>query len=361
MSHGQPRHRERSARIIVDSDALRHNLARVRAFAPASKVMAVIKANAYGHDVLTAASSLDDADAFALAMPAEAVALRHAGVAKPLVVLQGFADQKELGLCAEYNLQPVIHQQWQADMLYTASRFRLDVWLKIDTGMHRLGVPLEATDQVYQTLKASAVVGDISFMSHFANADHPDHPLNNNQLENFIEVLSRYEAERSIANSAAVISRPDSHLEWVRPGIMLYGTSPLHDQSARQLELKPAMQFESRLCAVRQIRKGEAVGYGSTWQCPEDMPVGVVAAGYGDGYPRHAPSGTPVWINNHLCPTVGRVSMDSVCIDLRGVDAGHGDRVVLWGRELSVDTVARDAETISYELLCHAGNTASLT
>ena len=359
MSYGQPRQRERSARISVDGDALRHNLGRVRALAPSSKVMAVIKANAYGHDVLTAAGSLDDADAFALAMPAEAVALRRAGISKPLVVLQGFANKDELGLCVEYDLQPVIHQQWQAELLYTASRYCIDVWLKIDTGMHRLGVPPEAVDETCQTLRSSAVVGDIRFMSHFANADYPDHPLNNIQLETFIKVLSKYDAERSIANSAAVLSRADSHLEWVRPGIMLYGTSPLHDRTAAQLGLKPAMQFETRLCAVQQIRKGEAIGYGSTWQCPEDMPVGVVAAGYGDGYPRHAPSGTPVWINNQLCPSVGRVSMDSICVDLRGVDAVPGDRVVLWGRELSVDIIASQAETISYELLCHAGNTAN--
>jgi alanine racemase len=322
--------------------------------------MAVIKANAYGHDVLTAARNLDDADAFALAMPAEAIALRHAGVSKPLVVLQGFANQEELRLCAEYNLQPVIHQQWQAELLYTASRFCIDVWLKVDTGMHRFGVPPETVEEVYQTLKSSAVVGTIRFMSHFANADHPEHPLNSRQLESFIKLTANYDGERSLANSAAVISKADSHLDWVRPGIMLYGTSPLHEHSAAQLLLKPAMQFETRLCAIQHIRKGEAIGYGSTWQCPEDMPVGVVAAGYGDGYPRHAPSGTPVWINNHLCPTVGRVSMDSLCVDLRGVDAGYGDRVVLWGRELSVDDIAGQAQTISYELLCHAGNTANL-
>ena len=164
-----------------------------------------------------------------------------------------------------------------------------------------------------------------------------------------------------MANSAAIISNTDSHLDWVRPGIMLYGTSPLLGSSAGELDLRPVMQFETRLVAVQQVRKGESIGYGSTWQCPEDMPVGVVAAGYGDGYPRHAPSGTPVWINGHLCPIVGRVSMDSVCVDLRGVEAVHGDRAVLWGRELSVDTVASHAGTISYEVLCHAGNTANLS
>jgi alanine racemase len=353
------RHRERSAGIRIDGEALRHNLGRVKAFAPSSKVMAVIKANAYGHDVLTAASHLEAADAFALAMPAEAVALRRAGCSKPLVVLQGFANQEELKLCARYELQPVIHQQWQAELLYSLKRFSLDVWLKIDTGMHRLGVSPNAVDQAYQTLKSSAIVHSIRFMSHFANADDPGHQLNNKQLELFLNVTYQYDAGRSIANSAAIVSNANSHLEWVRPGIMLYGSSPLPGRSAEELELEPVMQFESRLAAVREVRKGESIGYGSTWQCPEDMPVGVVAAGYGDGYPRHAPSGTPVWINGHLCPCVGRVSMDSICVDLRGVDAVHGDRAVLWGRELSVDTVAGHAGTISYEILCHAGNTAN--
>ena len=354
------RHKERTASIQIDGDALRHNLARVKQYAPYSKVMAVVKANAYGHDVLTAATYLDDADAFALAMPAEAVALRRAGCTKPLVVLQGFANEDELRLCVKYDLQPVVHQQWQAELLYNASRFSLDVWLKIDTGMHRMGVSLDDVDEAYQTLSSSAVVHSIQCMSHFANADDPDNSLNNKQIERFIKVISNYGVERSMANSAAIISNANSHLEWVRPGIMLYGTSPLLDRSAEELDLKPVMQFESRLAAIQQIHKGESIGYGSTWQCPQDMPVGVVAAGYGDGYPRHAPSGTPLWINGQLCPSVGRVSMDSICVDLRGVDARHGDRVVLWGRELSVDTVASHAGTISYEILCHAGNSARL-
>ncbi|UCB55192.1 MAG: alanine racemase [Thiotrichales bacterium] len=358
MKHGQLRHRERTASVQIDGDALRHNLDKVREYAPDSKVMAVIKANAYGHNVLIAAEHLDQADAFAVAMPAEAVTLRRAGISRPLVVLQGFSSLTELELCATHDLQPVVHHQWQAELLHNATRLSVDVWLKIDTGMHRLGVPLVDVDLIYRMLKSSAVVGSIRFMSHFANADDPSHQLNNNQLESLINVTSNYDAERSMANSAAIVSLADSHLEWVRPGIMLYGTSPLLERSAADLGLKPVMQFESQLIALQQLRKGDAIGYGSTWQCPEDMPVGVVAAGYGDGYPRHAPSGTPVWINGHQCPTVGRVSMDSVCVDLRGVDARYGDRVVLWGRELCVDTIAGHAGTISYEILCHAGNSA---
>jgi alanine racemase len=357
MNHGL---KHRSARISIDGEALEYNLAKVREYAPTSRIMAVIKANAYGHDVLTAAAHLGQADAFALAMPGEAVVLRRAGFTLPLVVLQGFADAEELRLCAEYRIQPVVHQLWQAELLQNARGFKLDVWLKVDTGMHRLGVPLQAVEQAAHTLDSSAAVDTIRFMSHFANADDPGHPLNQQQLDNFDKAVSGFGAERSVANSAAIVSRSDSHMEWVRPGIMLYGSSPLLMRSAEQLDLRAAMQFETRLISVQQIRKGESIGYGSTWQCPEDMPVGVVAVGYGDGYPRHAPSGTPVWINDCLCPTVGRVSMDSVCVDLRGVDARHGDRAVLWGRELSVDAVADRAATISYELLCHAGNSANL-
>ena len=360
MTQGQTRQRERTARLHIDGDALAQNLARVREHAGDSRVMAVIKANAYGHGVLSAADHLKEADAFAVAMPAEAVTLRRGGVTKPLVVLQGFGSQADLELCVKYDLQPVVHQQWQAYLLHAGSRMIVDVWLKIDTGMHRLGIPVCDVGLIHRTLKSSSIVREIRFMSHFANADDPKHDLNNKQLESFIKVTSDYSAERSIANSAAIVSRPDSHMEWVRPGIMLYGTSPLLDRNAAELGLKAAMQFESQLIAVQRLRKGDAIGYGSTWQCPEDMTVGVVAAGYADGYPRHAPSGTPVWINDQLCPVVGRVSMDSLCVDLRGIEARHGDRAVLWGRELSVDSVASHAGTISYEILCHAGNSANL-
>ena len=167
-------------------------------------------------------------------------------------------------------------------------------------------------------------------------------------------------AQCSMANSGAITALPDSHFDWVRPGIMLYGASPLQQSTAAELGLEAVMSLQSELIAVQRLRKGDAVGYGGTWVCPEDMPVGVVAAGYGDGYPRHAPQGTPVWINGRVCPLIGRVSMDSLCIDLRGLDAKPGDRVVLWGDELAVDQIATHAGTIAYELLCHAGNAARL-
>lgn len=348
----------RAARIEIDGEALRHNLDCVKSFAPKSRVMAVIKANAYGHGVLVAADYLADADAFALATPGEAIELRQAGISKPLVVLQGFANADELAALAEFDIQPVINQEWQIGLLEQHSGAPLNVWLKVDTGMHRLGFPVDFVESVYQRVSVCESVDSIRIMSHFANADDPSNINNNNQLKLFIKVNTYINAEASMANSAGLITIPESRLQWVRPGIMLYGSSPLLNRTASDLQLKPVMNFESHVMSVQQLKQGDAIGYGSTWQCPQDMLVGVVAAGYADGYPRHAESGTPVWINQKHCPLVGRVSMDSICVDLRGVDAKPGDRVVLWGKELSVDVVARHASTIGYELLCSAGNAA---
>lgn len=348
----------RASRISIDADALRHNLSRVKHYAPQSRVMAVIKANAYGHGAVVAAESLEQADAFALASAGEAIRLRQVGVSKPLVVLQGFADADELRLLAELAIQPVIIAKWQLELLEQQPELSLNVWLKIDTGMHRLGVPGAEAGALYARLQACPGVGEIRLMSHFANADTPDNINNNNQIKELLNVINNIDAETSMANSAALIAIPESHMQWVRPGIMLYGSSPLHGRSAEELGLKSVMNFESRLIAVQSLNKGDAIGYGSTWTCPEAMQVGVVAAGYADGYPRHVPSGTPVWVNGELCPLVGRVSMDSISVDLRGVSARPGDRVVLWGRELPVDTIAQAADTIAYELLCRAGNAA---
>jgi alanine racemase len=350
----------RVARVHIDSEALRYNLKRAKSLAGNSKVMAVVKADAYGHGMLSVVDAMSEADAFALAMTGEAIKLRQAGVFKPLIVFQGFADAEELNAMIELDIQPVIHQHWQIDLLEQltseSSKSQLSVWLKVDTGMHRLGIAEKELESAYKRLQACAFVEGIGVMSHFANADVPSHTLNVEQLSILSEAVKNIEAELSMANSAALMAIPESHLQWVRPGIMLYGSSPLIESSAEELDLRPVMTFESRLCAVRSLNKGDAIGYGSTWQCPEDMKVGVVAAGYADGYPRHAKSGTPVWINGTSCSLLGRVSMDSLCVDLRCVQAGVGDRVVLWGKELSVDLVAKNADTIAYELLCNAGS-----
>ena len=259
---------------------------------------------------------------------------------------------------AKHDIQPVVHQFSQIALLEKLSDIALDVWLKIDTGMHRLGVSMADVGSATKRLSDCAQVRELRLMSHFANADDLDNDINNMQLNDFLKVISNFNAEASMANSAALLAIPESRLQWVRPGIMLYGSSPLLHQSAAALDLQAVMNFESRLLAVHELKKGDAVGYGSRWHCPEDMQIGIVAAGYADGYPRHAGSGTPVWLNQQICPLVGRVSMDSLCIDLRGVKASVGDRVVLWGHELSVDEVASSASTIAYELLCHAGSAA---
>ena len=346
----------RRANITINSDALSHNLKRVRAFAPNSKVMAVIKADAYGHGMLAVAEHLVDAELFAVAMPGEAYALRASGCTRPIIVLHGFSDQNELQKFSALNISTVIHQQAQLECLQQSKLSSpVDVWLKVNTGMNRLGIPMTEVEAYFDEFRNNKNIGKVFLMSHFANADDTSDSFNNNQLDSFIKVNNSIDGERSMANSAAIIGYPQSHFDVVRPGIMLYGSSPFADRSATDLGLQPVMQFESALVEIRQIKAGEAIGYGGTFTSDNAMTMGVVAAGYGDGYPRHAKTGTPVWINGKHCKLLGRVSMDSLCIELTDVSAKIGDRVVLWGKELSVDEVAHASGSISYELLCNAG------
>ncbi len=349
----------RRVRIRIDAQALQHNLSRVKHYAPHSHRMAVIKANGYGHGLLRIAKILHEAELLAVATAAEALELRKQSISQPLVVLHGFCDATELDALASLQVQPVVHQFWQLDLLESFTGKRVDVWLKIDTGMHRLGFSEYDVAAAITRLLHCKRVRNITLISHFSNADEVNNNINNKQLELFNKVISGMGFSVSMANSAAIISLPDSHFDIVRPGIMLYGSSPFASQSAQQLGLQAVMNFESELIAIQRLKQGDAIGYGGDWVCPEDMPVGIVAAGYGDGYPRHAKSATPVWLNGQRCNLLGRVSMDSLCIDLRQVKATPGDRVVLWGKELSVDEVARYADTIAYELLCTAGSMAS--
>jgi len=347
----------RRACITIDEDALAHNLGKVREYAPHAQVMAVIKADAYGHGMLLAAQALNAADVFAVAMPGEAYALRHSGCTKPLVVLHGFSSEEELAAFSEFGLSSVIHQQSQLSLLLDSKLVQpIDIWLKIDTGMHRLGIAEDDADAAFGQLRNSSNVNRVFVMSHFAKADEVADPLNNSQLDSFLKITNDIDVDCSMANSAAIMRLPRAHFEVVRPGIMLYGSSPFDDVSAEQLGLKAAMQFESSLLDIKKIKAGETIGYGGTYRCRDDMLVGIVAAGYGDGYPRHAGNKARVWINGKCCSLLGRVSMDSVCVDLTDVAADIGDRVVLWGKELSVDEVARNCGTIGYELLCHAGS-----
>ena len=351
----------RRARISLNPGALSHNLNIVRKHAPHSQVMAVIKANAYGHGLFRAAAELDAAEMFAVAMPGEALALREAGCNRPLLVLHGCADSDELRQLAEQDVAMVVHQSVQLELLQQASLKRpVDVWLKVDTGMHRTGVAMAEAGKIFSALQADSNVASVTLMSHFANADSVGNPLNNKQIDNIVKVKSYTDARCSLANSAAILSLPQSHFDIVRPGIMLYGSSPFAERSAAELGLQAVMQFESSLLAVKTVSAGEAIGYGSRYRCERDTRVGLVAAGYADGYPRHAQDGTPVWFNGRRCALLGRVSMDSLCIDLGDVDAVPGERVVLWGRELPVDEVAQMSDTIAYEILCHAGVAADI-
>ena len=345
----------RPIRAMIDTAALRHNFSLVRRFAPMTRVLAVIKADGYGHGLLRVAEALGAADGFGVASVEEGVALRRAGFQQHICLFEGFYHPDELAVCAEHSLSPVIHHKSQMWDIENAARLSppVDVWLKVDTGMHRLGFRPEEFASLYQRLRVCMNVAQVRVLSHLANADNKFDPATADQTARFNSVAGELASERSLANSAGIFSWPSTHFEWVRPGIMLYGASPTVGVPAAELDLKPVMTLESEIIAVNQRRKGDRLGYGGDWVCPEDMPVGVVAAGYGDGYPRRAPAGTPVLVNGARAALIGRVSMDLIMVDLRECkDVRVGDRVVLWGEGLPVDEVAQRCGTISYELLC---------
>ncbi len=345
----------RLARAAIDLDALRHNLYRVRQVATGSRITAVVKANAYGHGLLRAVRALQEADGFAVTCSEEVVMLREAGVQHPILLLQGFTDSADLNLVSRLGVEAVVHNRTQVETLEHSRLGRpIAVWLKVDSGMHRLGFSPGRVGEIHQRLvNCSAVAHPIRLMTHLANADDRSDPTTREQVQVFRNVADRLPGESSIANSAGILGWPETHADWVRPGIMLYGVSPFTTGTGPELDLKPVMTLGSRLIAVNRQSKGAPVGYGGAWVCPEDMPVGVVAVGYGDGYPRHAASGTPVLVNGHRVPLIGRVSMDLICVDLRAFpQAKVGDAVVLWGEGLPAEEVARKASTIAYELLC---------
>ncbi|MDH5766704.1 MAG: alanine racemase [Gammaproteobacteria bacterium] len=343
----------RTARAILHPDALVHNFNRVKQLAPQSRIMAVIKADAYGHGMIQTAKTLHMADGFAVACIKEALALREAEVQQPITVFQGFHSAEELQQAIKYQLRPVVSQYHQLELLEQNQQGKLAAWLKVNTGMGRLGVAPEACLDYWQRLQQCNTVTEAGLMSHFANADEPGNSTNQQQINLFKQLTTSIQAETTLSNSAAIVAFPDIQADWVRPGIMLYGSSPLVNQSAEKLGLRPVMQLESDIIAINMLKKGDAVGYGGEWVCPEDMPVGVVAIGYGDGYPRHAKTGTPVRVNQQTAQLLGRVSMDMITIDLRDVESvSVGDTVELWGEHISVDTVAQCAGTIGYELLC---------
>ena len=348
----------RPARAHINLQALQHNFSRVQQAAPNSKIMAIIKANAYGHGLVRMAQSLPDADAFGVACLDEAISLREAGFDRRIVLLEGLFTAEDIGLINGYQLDVVIHHESQLALLEQGGLLRpLDIWVKLDTGMHRLGFAPENVEAVTARLRKIPRIGAIRYMSHFSCADDLDSNSTSSQRQTFLDAVAATPAEQTLANSAAILGWPETHLDWVRPGIMLYGGAPLAGHSAVSLDLQPVMTLGTRLIAVNERRAGDAIGYGEDWVCPTDRLIGVAAIGYGDGYPRHAPSGTPVLVNGKRANLAGRVSMDMICIDLADhPQASVGDEVILWGEGLLVDEVATAAGTLSYELLCGVGS-----
>ena len=342
----------RPLQATIDLDHLRVNLAVARRSAPNARVFAVIKANAYGHGLLRCARALAAADGFALLEIDYAVRLREAGFAHPIFLMEGVFDARELAVAAKHHFACALHDPEQLDMLRDLpSGMRVDLCVKLNTGMNRLGFRPTELPGILAMLRESPHVGAVALMTHFACADDA-HGIAD-QWNVFERATKDEKLPRSAANSAAILRYPQAHYDWVRPGIMLYGGSPFAEVSADHLGLKPVMTLASRIIGVQSLRPGEAVGYGASFVAERPMRVGIVACGYADGYPRHAPTGTPILIDGVRATTLGRVSMDMLCADVTDLpQARIGSSAVLWGAGLSADEVAAAAGTVSYELFC---------
>jgi alanine racemase len=352
----------RLIRAVIDTAALRHNLGTIRAYAPGAKVMAVVKANAYGHGLVNTALALADADAFAVARLEEGIALRSAGVRAPIVLLEGVFSAEQLAEAAHQRFELVVHDPLQIKLLEAhrgAERFVL--WIKMDTGMNRLGFRPEAFADAHARLAASKVAAlELRAMTHLARADELEQTMTREQVAAFERTLAAAglltAGERittSIGNSAGVLGWPAAHGNWIRPGLALYGVSPFAGETAYSHGLKPVMTLETTVLTVRTVRRGETVGYAGTWRAERDSRIAILAAGYGDGLPRHLENGTPVLIGAARYDLVGRVSMDMIAVDVtNGPEVATGRKAVVWGDGLPVEEVAGHADTIPYELLC---------
>lgn len=343
----------------VDLAAIRHNLRRVRSLAPAARVMAAVKGDAYGHGIAQVATAIDSqVDGFAVAALEEAVQLRDAGCESPCVLLEGILHAREIPDVAACGDVLVLHHDWQLAALEHARIEQvIPVWIKLDTGMNRLGFDPARAAELQQRVAGISGLELLGWMTHLARADDPADAFTDEQIAVLDQATEGLPGARSIANSAGLIAWPAAQRDWVRPGLMLYGASPLLDRDAATLDLRPAMTVASRLISVRDLPAGAAVGYGGDHVCQEQTRVGVVAVGYGDGYPRHAATGTPVLVQGQaghgLARILGRVSMDMISIELN--DLPHtqvGERVVLWGEGLPAETVAAHAGTVAYDLFC---------
>ncbi|MBH3426837.1 alanine racemase [Pseudomonas alkylphenolica] len=345
----------RPARALIDLQALRHNYQLARELSGA-KALAVIKADAYGHGAVRCALALEQqADGFAVACIEEALELRAAGIKAPVLLLEGFFEAGELALIVEHDLWCVVHSLWQLEAIeQTAMAKPINVWLKLDSGMHRVGLHPKDYQNAYQRLLATGKVSKIVLMSHFARADELDSSASNEQVAVFQAARQGLSAEVSLRNSPAVLGWPQVPSDWVRPGIMLYGATPFEVPQAEAARLQPVMTLQSRVISVRELPSGEPVGYGAKFISPRPTRVGVVAMGYADGYPRQAPTGTPVMVAGKRSQIIGRVSMDMLCIDLTDVpEAGVGSPVELWGKQVLASDVAMQAGMIPYQIFCN--------
>jgi len=355
------------ARALIRLGALEHNLSIIREATPDSKIMAVIKANAYGHGMVTVAQHLDDVDAFAVARVPEAIQLRENSVTVPIVLLAGVIDEREMVAAVKWGFELVVHCAEQLRLLEATRAGSVNVWLKFDTGMNRLGFQPRDAGEVLDRLKAISAVNEIRLMTHLSSADELQSATTKDQLRSFASVIKDFDGDVSIGNTPGTLAWPavwDAREEfgfrgdnWVRPGIALYGISPFAGQTGIDLDLKPVMQFEARLISTKSLAAGAKVGYKGSYVSDTDTRLGIISAGYGDGYTRHFRSGTPVLINGRIVPLIGNVSMDMIAVDL-GEDASDavGDVAILWGDGLPIETVAPWADTIPYELVCGVMN-----
>ena len=342
-------------RAVVDAAALRHNLRQARRVAPDSRVMAVIKANAYGHGLVPAAKALAEADGFAVARLGEGLALRAAGLTNRILLLEGVFSAEQLAAAAQARFELMVHSFEQLELLEALTGdAQVTAWIKVDSGMNRLGFRLEEFGAAYERLRRNAHVHtDPTLVTHLASADDRRDTKTRQQLDAFAAATSGLAGARSIANSAGVLAWPTARADWVRPGLMLYGVSPFPSGTGAELGLRPAMTLRTAVIAVKDVKAGETVGYGGSWAATRDTRMAVVAAGYGDGYPRGSSSGTPVQIGGRRAPLIGRVSMDMLTVDVTEHAAvATGDPVVLWGEGMPVEEIAAAAGTIPYELVC---------
>ena len=345
----------RQATVYIDSEALQYNLNRVKQLAPTAKIVSMVKANAYGHGIKDCLAALSETDAFGVACLEEALEIRDLGYQQMITLIEGVFSENEMQIIIDQNIECVIHQQQQIEWLLTHKEAYIDqglkVWVKLNSGMNRLGFKINEIIEVINTLKSEGFT--CVLVMHFANADMENHPLNQQQIKQFLQVKKACSPIlASCCNSAALYQWPELNFDFVRPGIMLYGASPFAEKSVHALDLKPVMTLTAEVIALNHIQTGESVGYGSTFIADKEMDLAIVSVGYGDGYPRAFFKQNYVAIQGKSCRVIGRVAMDMIAIDVTGLNTAIGTEVELWGKNRLVDDVAEANGTIGYELLC---------